>query len=201
MRERLEHVGGHRHVLFGARDAGRLTPTAVATDRGCRCWSSRRTQGELRQRRPDRPVLGGQLRRGRTGSREKRLGKGSFDGDRRPPDAPGGVLNFHTRPHYQALILNPTSPVRSVLEEGYSGPRDDQLKPGAPMRPGFSTPRLPRPRLRAPPRRPPPPAPRPPRAQRRAAAWTPRATQERRGRRRIRAPGGERDERANGKIQ
>jgi phospholipase C len=39
----------------------------------------------------------------------QRLGKGSFDATTGSLDAPGGVLNFHTRPHFQPLILNPTT--------------------------------------------------------------------------------------------
>jgi phospholipase C len=39
----------------------------------------------------------------------QRLGKGSFDATAGSLDAPGGVLNFHTRPHFQPLILNPTT--------------------------------------------------------------------------------------------
>ncbi len=39
----------------------------------------------------------------------ERLGKGSFDATAGRLDAPGGVLDFHTKPHYQPLILNPTT--------------------------------------------------------------------------------------------
>ena len=39
----------------------------------------------------------------------ERLGKGSFDATAGSLDAPGGVLDFHTKPHYQPLILNPTT--------------------------------------------------------------------------------------------
>ena len=39
----------------------------------------------------------------------QRLGSGSFDAISGSLDAPGGVLNFHTRPHFTPLILNPTT--------------------------------------------------------------------------------------------
>ena len=45
----------------------------------------------------------------RTTGRGKRIGKGSFDATAGSLDAPGGVLDFHTKPHYQPLILNPTT--------------------------------------------------------------------------------------------
>jgi phospholipase C len=46
----------------------------------------------------------------------ERLGGGSYDAIAGSLDAPGGVLDFHTRPHFQPLILNPTTG-----EPAYSG--------------------------------------------------------------------------------
>ena len=39
----------------------------------------------------------------------QRIGDGSFDAIAGSLDAPGGVLDFHTRPHFRPLILNPTT--------------------------------------------------------------------------------------------
>jgi phospholipase C len=39
----------------------------------------------------------------------ERLGNGSYDATSGSLYAPGGVLDFHTRPHFQPLILNPTT--------------------------------------------------------------------------------------------
>ena len=38
----------------------------------------------------------------------QRLGNGSYDAISGSLDAPGGVLDFHIRPHFTPLILNPT---------------------------------------------------------------------------------------------
>jgi phospholipase C len=39
----------------------------------------------------------------------QRIGNGSYDASSGSLDAPGGVLDFHTRPHFNPVILNPTT--------------------------------------------------------------------------------------------
>ncbi|HEX2743000.1 MAG TPA: alkaline phosphatase family protein [Streptosporangiaceae bacterium] len=39
----------------------------------------------------------------------RQLPNGSYDAISGRLDAPGGVLDFHTRPHFRPLILNPTT--------------------------------------------------------------------------------------------
>jgi phospholipase C len=41
--------------------------------------------------------------------RGEQLGNGSYDAISGSLDAPGGVLDFHTRPHFNPVILNPTT--------------------------------------------------------------------------------------------
>ena len=44
-----------------------------------------------------------------TGCAAQRIGGGSFDAIAGSLDGRGGVLDFHTRPHFTPLILNPTT--------------------------------------------------------------------------------------------
>jgi phospholipase C len=39
----------------------------------------------------------------------EQLGNGSYDAISGSLDAPGGVLDFHTRPHFKPVILNPAT--------------------------------------------------------------------------------------------
>jgi phospholipase C len=39
----------------------------------------------------------------------QRIGDGSYDASSGSLDAPGGVLDFYTRPHFKPVILNPTT--------------------------------------------------------------------------------------------
>ena len=105
-------------------DAGRLTPhgpgsrlgdttAGAAMARGCRCVViSPVHAGELRQPQPHRPVLGHQVHRGQLARRPSRSAPGPSTQIAGSLDGPGGVLDFQARPHFNPVILNPTTRVR-----------------------------------------------------------------------------------------
>ena len=65
--------------------------------------------GQLRQPQRDRPVLGGQVHRGQLAPRASGSATARSTTIAGSLDAPGGVLDFHTYPHFEPLILNPAT--------------------------------------------------------------------------------------------